>query len=698
MALAIAGMAVILAATGCTEAPAPTESPSEVAAVQELNRQDGPTPTPPGRAERPTPTPEGATIVAEEGSEQLRPRPTYRTFPKSPTHTPTPTPDQRDIFYRDRVRNSCSAYKYELFGSHHPHVGFLATSEDLYGFTVQWSADAKSIILDNRGRLIRADSDGSRLESLAHANPWGESEDFYDNSAFGFYGHLSHDGKRLVYATCEFKMDLSKGRPINPQDGDYNYEIAVKDLETGEVSRLTSNADAELHPVWSPDSSMIAYLGDPDWLGKPASIIVTDPAGNRITSFRHLKPAQYGEDSTLLMLPPAWSPDGTKVAYKLEEGLGILDVASGTAQVLEDLDAVPGWAPSSRLLSSTVHTGRRPFLNRLHLVITDLRGQVLEKLLDLTPFESPPEEANYIRYNREGHNLSQLVNSVRWSPDGRHLLYRCPMGICVVDMEGNLTATTPEEYQSLEGQHWYAAWSPDGSRLAARKDSYPQEAGSVFLYTMNPDGSDPRVLVRGGLGLLPENTEYETAEQEAAACQGHLVAEPEENPGLVADCMTLLSARRELTPEGIVNWHPSVPMELWAGVTVSGEPLRVREISLTEVPYNYFESVALTSLIPVEVAFMDGLEVLRAHAFSMEEDGVQRQLFLPVPVASPTNVTEISALGTTFNQRQFPQRMFIPCSFTGNGVDQFTRHDTPPLLHPSLQGTQVSPFEPVRIN
>ena len=623
VALATAGLAVILAATSCTEAPAPTERPPEDTAVQELNRQDRPTPTPPGRAERPTPTPEGATALSEEGSEQRRPRPTYRTFPKSPTYTPTPTPDQRDIFYRDRVRNSCSAYKYELFDSHLPNVGFLATSEDLYGFTVQWSADAKSIILDNRGRLIRADSDGSRLESLAHANPWGESEDFYDNSAFGFHGHLSHDGKKLVYATCEFKMDLPKGRPTHPQDGDYNYEIAVKDLETGEVNRLTSNADTEIHPVWSPDSSMIAYLGDPDWLGKPASVIVVDPAGNRITSLRNLKPDQYGEDSTLLMLPPAWSPDGTKVAYKLEEGLGILDISTGTTQMLRSFHAVPGWAPNGNLLASTKQIG-----NLLYLVITDLQGQVLEKILNLTTFDSPRERrysSGEKRYNREGHNLIQLVNSVKWSPDGRHLLYRCPMGICVVDMDWNLIATTPEEYQSLEDQHWYAAWSPDGSRLAARKDSFPQEAGSVFLYTMNPDGSHPRVLVRGGLGLLPENTEYETAEQEAAACQGHLVAEPDENPGLVADCMTLLKARGELTPEGIVNWHPSVPMELWAGVTVSGEPLRVREISLTEVPYNYFESVALTSLIPDEVAFMDGLEVLRVHAFSMEEDATPEQ-------------------------------------------------------------------------
>ena len=35
------------------------------------------------------------------------------------------------------------------------------------------------------------------------------------------------------------------------------------------------------------------------------------------------------------------------------------------------------------------------------------------------------------------------------------------------------------------------------------------------------------------------------------------------------------------------------------------------------------------------------------------------QVGQPQPVASLKNVTEISALGTTFNQRQFPQRMFV---------------------------------------
>ena len=59
---------------------------------------------------------------------------------------------------------------------------------------------------------------------------------------------------------------------------------------------------------------------------------------------------------------------------------------------------------------------------------------------------------------------------------------------------------------------------------------------------------------------------------------------------------------------------------------------------------------------------------------SAGEPFVPRQLYLPVPVASLRNVTEISSPGTTFNQRQFPQWMFVPSSFAGYGVNQFTRH------------------------
>ena len=42
-----------------------------------------------------------------------------------------------------------------------------------------------------------------------------------------------------------------------------------------------------------------------------------------------------------------------------------------------------------------------------------------------------------------------------------------------------------------------AAWSPDGSRIAVLLDGYDHAAGAPVLFTMAPDGSDVRVIVRG---------------------------------------------------------------------------------------------------------------------------------------------------------------------------------------------------------
>ncbi len=44
---------------------------------------------------------------------------------------------------------------------------------------------------------------------------------------------------------------------------------------------------------------------------------------------------------------------------------------------------------------------------------------------------------------------------------------------------------------------------------------------------------------------------------------------------LVADCKTLLGLRDGLAGQTILNWGAGTPLAQWAGVQVSGEPLRV---------------------------------------------------------------------------------------------------------------------------
>ena len=84
---------------------------------------------------------------------------------------------------------------------------------------------------------------------------------------------------------------------------------------------------------------------------------------------------------------------------------------------------------------------------------------------------------------------------------------------------------------------------------------------------------------------------------------GIAVANPAANPGLVADCVALLTVKATLAGDAPLNWDPAIPITHWDGVTVDGAPSRVRQLSLPER--------GLTGHIPPKLADLSNLEVLR---------------------------------------------------------------------------------------
>ena len=102
---------------------------------------------------------------------------------------------------------------------------------------------------------------------------------------------------------------------------------------------------------------------------------------------------------------------------------------------------------------------------------------------------------------------------------------------------------------------------------------------SGFLYTMNSDGTDPRILAgwkEGGRVAWPVPVRL-PADVEACS-KGVVVPNPEENPGLVEDCRTLLEMRDQLAGSGTHAWSSDRGISGWPGVGVSGQPPRVRAL------------------------------------------------------------------------------------------------------------------------
>ena len=84
---------------------------------------------------------------------------------------------------------------------------------------------------------------------------------------------------------------------------------------------------------------------------------------------------------------------------------------------------------------------------------------------------------------------------------------------------------------------------------------------------------------------------------------GTAVPNPTGNPGLVADCKTLLGLQSALAGTATLNWSADRAMSTWDGVSLRGTPRRVTRLAL--------ERKGLTGSIPAAVGDLVGLQDLR---------------------------------------------------------------------------------------
>ena len=183
--------------------------------------------------------------------------------------------------------------------------------------------------------------------------------------------------------------------------GQLTFPKSARDTITGHIIDTTSN----FHPAWSPDGTKIAFASTRD---TNPQIYVMDPNGFNVVRLTH----DAAEDAQ-----PAWSPDGTKIAFATNRdgnneiyvmnanGSGQINLTNNTAS-----DLTPAWSPDGTKIA--FQSNRQ----------TDYAVWVMNA-----------DGSNPVRLT----DPSTPAGAPSWSPDGTRIAYEQDGDIWVMNADGS---------------------------------------------------------------------------------------------------------------------------------------------------------------------------------------------------------------------------------------------------------------------
>jgi len=228
---------------------------------------------------------------------------------------------------------------------------------------------------------------------------------------------------------------------------------------------LTANFGDYSYPAWSPDGQRLAMRID-FGAGDGIAIMQLQGSGNNLSGTQPT--AIFNEFSDA----PDWSPDGNQLVF----------MASGS----------PGWIINRYAIDSTNLSQISGIPNRLRDPKWSPDGQ---KILFAADVENNGSSDIYV-VNLDGSGLTRLTDndyyegSPNWAPDGQKIVYSAEVNdnkdLFIMNMDGSglfqLTSDPADEFD--------AAWSPDGTRIAFTSTRNDTNFGNNYeIYVINADGS-----------------------------------------------------------------------------------------------------------------------------------------------------------------------------------------------------------------
>jgi TolB protein len=225
-----------------------------------------------------------------------------------------------------------------------------------------------------------------------------------------------------------------------------------------DLTRITDSPGPDFDPAWSPDGTQIAFRSERS--GEP-EIWLMNADGS-------------GQHRLTAGLSPAWSPDGSTIAFSGVSGLSLIDANGSHRRTLPHTEGgeYPSWSPDGTSIAFN----------------SNLSG-------DHVMYIARADGSKVVELTRSGEGWQ-----VAWSPDGRSILFTSHRDH--LDNYTDVYVMRPDGSgvrRLTRNRAYTPAWSPDGRHIVV---------SAPGLLVMNVDGTGITALATPGVGetSLPDWT------------------------------------------------------------------------------------------------------------------------------------------------------------------------------------------------
>ena len=338
--------------------------------------------------------------------------------------------------------------------------------------TPQWTPDGSRIVFGHHGRIYAVDADGGNLDLLSGSNaslgPYSETHEI------DFSPTTSPDGSHVAYTTLRYATGSLY---------EHTYEIAIQNIEGGDLQRLTLNGWDDVSPVWSPDGNHIAFMSH-------------RRGHNGIYTIALDVMDEYSITPTVKVLSdvPVWSPDGKRLAF----------VSESTESLLME------WVDTSHRESwykRITKTGNK-VISKQAIYTVEPDGTNLTRLA----WAADQNPTTHVRANESELALpEEEIIEYRWSPDSKQIAFFAKRygelgSLYVAEYDGSqvqqildlkaIAEANGYDAISIQGLSW-SSYSPEiyFELVGATYDSLTSDWENAYvIHNIGSDGSGLRTL------------------------------------------------------------------------------------------------------------------------------------------------------------------------------------------------------------